>query len=398
MKTIKGYILQTFRAYVSEFRIILHDPGVLLFFVFLPLCYPVIYSLIYNPEVVREVKAVVVDHDRSAASRQLVRELDATQETHIIGYAADLTEARHAMNSHDCYAILEIPAGFGRNIGRGEPAEAVMFCEMSLLLRYRGFMMSATNVTMAMGAQIRSEKIDGIIPIADTLVTGDPLEINSVALGDTSSGFDSFIMPAIVILILCQCIVLAVGMMGGAMHENPALIRYWPINYESSTVCTMLGKTACYYTILVIPFIFLIHFIPVIFEFPMAGDFIQILAFLMPMVLACVFMGFCLQPFIRQREEIFVVWVVTSVFLLFLSGITWPYYAMPPVWKALADILPSTWGVQGFVKINSNGATLAQVSDCYRNLWILTGSYFVLAYLLHRFYLRPRLMRTLRQQ
>ena len=103
---------QLFKVYCHEFKIVIRDPGIIIFFLFLPLAYPVIYSLIYNPELVRNVAVVVVDNDRSDISRELVRNFDATQEAWVKGYAADLHEARRAMDQHDCYAILEIPEGF----------------------------------------------------------------------------------------------------------------------------------------------------------------------------------------------------------------------------------------------------------------------------------------------
>ena len=97
----------------------LHDKGLLLFFGFLPFVYPVLYSLIYNPEVVREVEMIVVDHDRTPLSREMVRKIDACEQAWVMGYATDLAEAREAMNRGDCYAILEIPEGFERKVGRG---------------------------------------------------------------------------------------------------------------------------------------------------------------------------------------------------------------------------------------------------------------------------------------
>ena len=105
-KNRKSYIRQLFDVYCREFKLVIHDPGILIFFIFLPIVYPVIYSLIYNPEVVRDVKMVVVDNDRSAKSRELVRNLDATQEAWVIGYAADMPEAGKAIDSHICFAIL----------------------------------------------------------------------------------------------------------------------------------------------------------------------------------------------------------------------------------------------------------------------------------------------------
>lgn len=395
MKKIKNWLAQIFSVFCTEFRLLSRDQGVILFFAFLPIAYPIIYSLIYNPELVRDVKFVVVDHDRTAASRELVRELDACQEARSIGYAPDLSEARHAMNSHKCYAILEIPAGFGRKTASMQQAQAVMYCEMSLLLRYRGFVVATTNVAQNMGAEIQHAAANEYIPVAETLVTGDPLPVESVMLGNTEAGFDSFIMPAVLILILHQCIVLAVGMMGGAAHESPRKTGYYPLNEARSVSATMIGKTLCYYLILAVPQIFLVHYVPVIFSFPVEGSIWQIQAFLLPMILACIALGFSLQPFVREREAIFVIWVITSVFLLFLSGITWPRFAMPEVWKWLGDIIPATWGVEGFVKISTNGATISQVGGCYTMLWILAAAYFILAWVLHKFVMRKQIARNL---
>ena len=38
-----------------EFRLVFTDAGVILFFFLLPTVYPIVYTLIYNPEVVREL-------------------------------------------------------------------------------------------------------------------------------------------------------------------------------------------------------------------------------------------------------------------------------------------------------------------------------------------------------
>lgn len=213
-----GIFLKT---YIRELKLITSDIGIILFLAFLPLAYPIIYSLIYNPELVRDVKMVVVDNDRTAMSRELTRNLDATQEVRIIGYAPDMGEAKKAMHSHDCFGILEIPEGFSRKVGRGESSPAVIYSDMSLLLRYRGFLVAATNVAQEMGAELMAEKLGEKIPLAETLVTGDPMGVENVSLGNLESGFDSFIMPGVLILILQQCLVLAVGMSGGAKREKP---------------------------------------------------------------------------------------------------------------------------------------------------------------------------------
>ena len=387
------YLRQLFKVYCHEFRLVIHDPGIIIFFLFLPLAYPVIYSLIYNPELVRDVKVIAVDDDRSALSRQLVRNLDATQEAWVTGYAADMAEARRAMDAGDCYAILQIPSGFGKRIGNGEQGEAVLYCEMSLLLRYRALLVASTNVAQEMGSKIMEEKINLIAPLAETVVSGDLMPIKNITMGNIEGGFDSFIMPGVLILILHQCIILASGMAGGAKRERPTLIGYNSYNEEPSVLMTMLGQMLCYITILMVPIIYLVHYVPLIFSFPMAGNLFEILMFLVPMVIACVGLGWCFQGIVWERESVFVLWVVTSVVFLFLSGLTWPRYAMPGIWKALSDCIPATWGMEGYIRMNANGASLSQVSHDYICLWILAGTYICAAYCVQRWLVRPAVLK-----
>lgn len=392
---MKSLLIQLKDVFVREFSLVKHDVGLIIFFLFLPLAYPVIYSLIYNPEVVRDVPVVVIDNDRTATSRKLVRMLDATQEARIIGYAADLPEARRAMAEQKCFGILEIPAGFDRKIGSMEQAQAVMYCDMTLLLRYRGLLVASTNVAAKIGSELTTERIDQTLPLAETVATGDLMPVNNIPMGNIESGFDSFIMPGVVILILQQVIILAVGMAGGAKRERPELIGYDPVNKSKSVVVTMLGQIMCYLVILAVPILFLVHFVPLIFRFPMAGDKFEILLFLVPMVIASCGVGFMLQGVIREREEIFVVWVITSVIFLFLSGLTWPRYAMAPVWRMLSDVVPATFGIEGFIRMNSNGASLSQVSGCYTALWIQSAVYMVLAWVVQKWVVRPAERKTL---
>ena len=121
----------------------------------------------------------------------------------------------------------------------------------------------------------------------------------------------------------------------------------------------------------------------------MAGNMLEIFCFILPMVLASIMLGFCIQGFVTERENIFIIWVVTSVIFLFLSGLTWPQYAIHGFWRFLSDMVPATWGVQGFIKMNSNGASLTQVSDAYYWEWGLGALYTLLAWGIQKWVVRP---------
>ncbi len=208
-----------------------------------------------------------------------------------------------------------------------------MYCDMTLLLRYRGFLVAATEVMQEMGGEISTQDLNRIAPLAETIAPGDLLPINNVSMGNIRNGFDSFIMPGVIILILQQCIILALGMAGGARREKSSLIGYNPHNNSRSVFGTMTAQALCYMTLLLIPAIYMIHYVPLMFKFPMAGNVWEEIAFIIPLMLGSIGVGFVFQAFVTERESVFVSWVVTSLIFLLLSGLIWPRYDMPPVWR-----------------------------------------------------------------
>ena len=64
----------------TEMRNVFRDEGVLIFCILVPLGYPLLYSWIYNNEVVREVDTAIVDLSHSHSSREFIRDYDASPE------------------------------------------------------------------------------------------------------------------------------------------------------------------------------------------------------------------------------------------------------------------------------------------------------------------------------
>ena len=79
-----------FYIWKREFQTTFRDQGVLIFFILVPLGYPLLYSFIYDNEVVREVPVVVVDDSHSSLSREYLRKVDATPDIQIVSYCADM--------------------------------------------------------------------------------------------------------------------------------------------------------------------------------------------------------------------------------------------------------------------------------------------------------------------
>ena len=98
---------------------------------------------------------------------------------------------------------------------------------------------------------------------------------------------------------------------------------------------------------------------------------------MLPFFLSVIFFSLTVGNFfVRQKITPMLCFVFFSVLLFFLTGMVWPQSNMPRFWLAFSYLFPSTPGVQGFVRISSMGANLAEVRSEYLALWIQAAAYF----------------------
>src|SRR5688500_17363330 len=71
---------------------------------------------------VKNVPIVVVDQDRSTASRDLVSRFDASQNFEIVASATSASEIEAYLDAGRAWMALTIPAGYGELIARGAPS------------------------------------------------------------------------------------------------------------------------------------------------------------------------------------------------------------------------------------------------------------------------------------
>lgn len=381
LKNINDWFVNLFRVWRREFRLIFTDPGVLLFFFGLPLAYPVIYTIIYNPETLKDIPVVVVDNSRTEASRQLARMLDQTQGAQVIGYASDLAEARQAWAEKKCYAIMEIPADYAKRLGAGQQAVVSFYEDMSLLLRYRTFSATLADIQLALASQVTFEHLNQAGLLTSGIAQeGMPISNEEFFLGDPTQGFASFIMPGIVVLILQQSMFLGIAMLAGSAAERRRRNRgYDPMAVEASALTTVLGRTLCYVVIYLPLSYYVLRMIPAMFNLPQVGEFKDYMLFIFPMLIASALFAQSMSVLVTERESSMLVVVFTSVIFLFLSGLTWPRYAMNPFWTVISDAIPATYGVEGSIRITALGASLSDVAHYWRGEWLLSAVYLVTA-------------------
>lgn len=377
-------ISDLFYIWKREFRTTFRDQGVLIFFVLVPLAYPLLYGFIYTNEVVREVPAVVVDASHSALSREYLRKVDATADIQIVSYCADMEEAKLMLRDRLAYGIIYIPADFSSNIAQGKQTQVSLYCDMSGLLYYKSMLLANTAVSLDMNRDIKIERAGNTTNRQDE-ITAYPIEYEDVALFNPTNGFAAFLIPAVLILLIQQTLLLGIGLSAGTARENNRFKDLVPINrHYNGTLRIVFGKGLSYFMVYALVSVYVLCVVPRIFSLNQIGQPGTLILFMLPYLTACIFFAMTASIAIRNRETCMLIFVFTSVPLLFISGISWPGASIPDFWRYFSYIFPSTFGINGFVRINNMGATLSEVSMEYRALWLQAGFYFLTTCFVYR--------------
>lgn len=382
---IKEGILDTFFIWKDELKNVFKDSGVMIFFFLVPFIYPLLYAFIYNNEVVHNAKMVVVDQSDSYLSREYIRKVDATADVKVVAVCSDMEEAKRMMDKKEAYGILYFPSEFSKNIHKGKQATVSLYCDMSALLFYKAFLLATTEVSLEIGKELRAQN-NPSSTIEQEKITINPIPYESVALFNSQNGFASFLVPAILILVIQQTLILGIGMLGGTAREKNRFHSLVPISrHFNGTLRIVFGKSLTYILLYIVVCIWALGVVPKLFSLPQVGEPWTVMLFVLPYLFASIFLSMTLSGFMTSRESPMLVFVFTSVILLFISGVSWPKEAIPPFWKAVGYLFPSTPGIQGFIRINTAGASLNEVAHEYRTLWIQAGIYFITACIIYRY-------------
>ena len=369
-----------------ELKQVLKDEGVLIFFIVVPIAYPLLYSWIYNNETVHEVPVCVVDMSNTGLSREFVLKCDASPDIRVAYFAQDLDEGKSLVSRQLVKGIYFIPPDFETNILRMNQSTVSVYCDMSLMLTYKAIYQTSMMVSMEMGKKIQT-KMSGLYTSREEAISARPLDYEDVPIFNPKGGYGSFVLPAVLMLILQQTLVLGIGLSAGtAREENPlkALVPVGDKRYESS-FAIVLGKAMVYLMIYAVMGAWLVAGVPRLFHFPQLATWQSLLTIMLPYTLACIFFGIVVSCLVKYRENVMLLMVFASVPMLFLTGISWPQSNIPSWLQGISWLFPSTFGARAYVRLNSMGATLSDVLTEYRVLWIQTGAYFLLALVVYRY-------------
>lgn len=381
LKTINRYI------YVARWELvsILRDGGVMLIMLGAIFIYSTLYWLVYHNQVVREVPIAVIDMDETESSRGFIRDLDASPNVSVAFEPEDMDQARSLFYDRKIYGVIVVPDKFEKDISSGVQTIVSIYADASYFLMYKQLYAAATSTIVDKNIKIETSRfmakgIDGKTAVA----LADPVEASVTKLYNRYEGYATFVMPAIMVLILQQTMLIGIGMVNGTMTEKGQWRRYKKRGRSLSALLVVMGKSLAYIFFAMALALVVYGVYYKVLGYPSLGNELEVLLFFMPYLLSVVFMGIALSTLFKYRETSVITLAAWSVPFLLLSGISFPMEGMPSWLYALGQILPASSAINGYVRLNVMGVELSDVFSEYVWLWILTLVYFVFAVLMVR--------------
>lgn len=337
------------------------------------------YPLPYLPQVVRGVPVVVADYDASSLSRKVQRDLDSTQTVRVLGVTSSIGEAIPMLQRGEIGAIVAVPNDFYRDVMHGTPTGVTVMGNGGYIVVDSAVLETTARVVAEAAAPALAAKlVQANVPPAAVmrLARAGPAFVKQ-PLFNTVQGYESYVVPASMGLIVHQLLIMAICIVIGTWVEGGrwVIAGNKPLSWAAFT-----GMTAGFSLIIFAAILFWIGFAFWYHDLPRAANLSGAIVFGALYALAVSSVGIALGCWMGERERALQIIGGISIPLLFLSGFAFPVESIsePLIW--LSHLLPTTPGIQGFIKLNQMGATWSEVRPQLINLLLLALVYLGVAW------------------
>ncbi|MFN8210681.1 MAG: ABC transporter permease [Bacteroidales bacterium] len=319
---------------------------------------PLVQMLILVPAVTFEIKNIqlcIIDKDMSRESRGLINRLEGSKFFRIDEITFDEAEGNRLLNRNHCNMVLNIPAGFSRDLGKGKPVS----------------MMASVNAINATTAQLSWAYLSGVIRdynisllkengAAATIKTVPQINITNRYWYNEKLVYSFYMLPGILVIL-----VTAIGFLLAGLN----MVREKEIGTIEQINVTPVRKSQ-FIVAKMVPFLIIglldlslgLTIGKLVFNIPFQGSIALLFLGSAIFLIAVLGLALFLSTFSgTQQQYMFVAFFFMIVFIL-MSGIFTPYDSMP-MWAQKFDLVNPVYYL---IKINRmvmlKGSTIKDIA------------------------------------
>ncbi|MBD8453175.1 ABC transporter permease [Serratia rubidaea] len=328
-----------------------------------------VMSLVYANRSVWDLPVGVIDQDHSSASRELIRQLDATSKIAIKTYDS-LEQAQRDLGWRELFAVIIMPVNLEKKILHGENIVVPVYGDATNRLANGQIQQDVVTAYQQLLSQyntsllLRSGFSERQAQIILTPIQGQTLDVFNPGIS-----FAAIVFPGLLVMLLQHSLLIASVRVSIALKSAPS---------GKPSIPVYLGGLSALLPIWLFLSIVLFVLWPWVLGYRQTANIAEVLLLTFPFLLAVLGLGKLVTECLRSVEMIYLTLAFITTPIFYLSGTIWPLQAMPGWVRAISYCIPSTWATKAIAGVNQMGMSLNEVGNDVLMLLLLGAVYTVI--------------------
>ncbi len=362
-----------------EFRLFFTNKTMLSVFFMAPVFYALLIGFTYQSGKVENIPVILVNHDNTPLSNQVVEMLQDSKTLKILNYISEPANLKDETIKTEAAAVIVIPERFEAMMLQKKYPEVNVYVNTSNVLTANFATKAIQQIlgTFSAGAEIKALQKKGMnADIAKTQF--EPFKANYITLFNTTSNYLIFMWPAMMAVVLQQVILLAMAVTFSEEFKRESFLKDFA-GKEKYAIVVMTIKCLPIWIFANFNILFF-YLCSLYFKIPAPdhiGNFFLLTA---AFVIAATNLGVLVSILVPDALKATQILMVIASPAFIISGFTWPSYAMPEFIKSFTAIIPLTPYLEALkIMVVQNGSDFLTKKHLV-HLLILGWVYFILGW------------------
>ncbi len=330
----------------KEARHIVRDPRTL----YMSLGMPIVMLLLFGYGVAYDIDHIpvaIVDQDRTASSRELVRALTVSRELVSVGELPDPAAALGAFRRERASAVLVVEHGYERDVLAGKTVPVQLLVDGADALVANQLLAKADALVRQETRRLAGPDLSGAIT---------PVQVKVWTRYNPEGRSALFMVPGLAAYLMAITAVLLTALTVAGEWERGSMEQLFASPIGRLEI--VLGKLLPYLALGLLEFLLVVAFGMTAFDLPMRGSGIALTLLGLVFLLGMLGQGLLVSVLTRNQTVATQAGTMSSLLpSLLLSGMIFPIENMPPVLQQLSRVIPARYLVHGLrgVLLKGNG-------------------------------------------
>lgn len=360
-----------------ELNFIKEESSLFALIVLAPFFFAFFYSTVYTAKVETNIKIAVVDNDKTEASRNFIRYLEAHQQLSIYSNQLDYYEATELIKKDKIPAFVFIDKGFEKELKQRNSFNIPLFLNNTRFLTSNDINKAVNETAAFFGAGIKFKYFESNkFNLEQSLAQIEPIKIDMRSLYNFTESYGDFVIPGLLALIIQQTLLIGISLSFTKEIEEKKINEFT----SNSLLNTVLQKSFIYLIFFGILAFFFYTVLFSLFKINNSGNYFALSILAILHLTASISFGIFISTFLKRKIAVLQFYAFTSLPFFLASGYSWPKIAIPDFINWIMYLIPSTSFLESFIGITQKGQGLEVNLTAVGVLLVLSLFYFSMGF------------------